>query len=258
NLASSHARGHRLLLLNPDTVVMDRAIDRLNDFANKNPKASIWGGRTFFEDGRLNPASCWGRMTVWNQFCRTVGLTALFSKSEVFNGETFGNWQRDSVRHVDIVSGCFLLIDTKLWNDLNGFAPIFFMYGEEADLCLRAKQKGARPTITPDAAIIHIGGASERVRADKVIKLLTAKSELIERHMSGWERAIARTCLHIWPRTRWLAGKLKSLAKPSPDLTEQTEAWAEVINRKVEWHNGFANPALGTITPSTGLAAANP
>ncbi|MEO1282485.1 MAG: glycosyltransferase family 2 protein [Pseudomonadota bacterium] len=262
NLASAHAHGDRILLLNPDTVVMDAAIDRLQDFADENPDARIWGGRTFFEDGRLNPASCWRRMTIWNQFCRTSGLTGLFPAKDFFNGETFGGWQRDTVEYVDIVSGCFLLIDRTLWRDLNGFAPVFFMYGEEADLCLRAAAKGARPLITPDAAIIHIGGASETVRADKVVRLLAAKSELIERHMTGWQRTATRTLLHLWPLTRWVAGKLAAIIKPSDKLKDQTEAWADVIRRKPEWQNGFTETAGktgdGHTMPPGQLAQVNP
>src|SRR5688572_24667662 len=48
NVASTEARGDYLLLLNPDTVVLDRAIDRLVAFADANPDAGIWGGRTLY------------------------------------------------------------------------------------------------------------------------------------------------------------------------------------------------------------------
>jgi GT2 family glycosyltransferase len=43
NLAAEHATGSYVLLLNPDTVVCDRAIDRLVAFARANPQALIWG-----------------------------------------------------------------------------------------------------------------------------------------------------------------------------------------------------------------------
>jgi GT2 family glycosyltransferase len=59
NLAAVDARGEYLLLLNPDTVVQGSAIDRLLLFARGRPEAGIWGGRTVFADGKLNPMSCW-------------------------------------------------------------------------------------------------------------------------------------------------------------------------------------------------------
>ena len=45
------ARGEYILLLNPDTLVLDRAIDRLVAFAERTPEAGIWGGRTLNGDG---------------------------------------------------------------------------------------------------------------------------------------------------------------------------------------------------------------
>ncbi len=38
-----------------------------------------------------------------------------------------------------MVQGCFLLIRRELWEALGGFDLSFVMYGEEADLCRRAR-----------------------------------------------------------------------------------------------------------------------
>jgi GT2 family glycosyltransferase len=100
NLAATHATGDLLLLLNPDTVVLPGAIDALVDFALARPVARIWGGRTLFADGRLNPSSAWGRMTLWRLLCRASGLTAIGRGTTLFNGEAIGGWARNSVREV--------------------------------------------------------------------------------------------------------------------------------------------------------------
>ena len=115
-------------------------------------------------------------MSLWNLFCRAVGLTGLFPQSRLFNAEAYGGWKRDTEREVDIVTGCFFLIEHRFWDTLGGFDPLFFMYGEEADLCLRARPLGARPRITPDARIVHYGGASERVRAEQIIRVSLRQS----------------------------------------------------------------------------------
>lgn len=239
NRASVEAQGEFLLLLNPDTVVKDQAIDRLLSFARCEPLAKIWGGRTLFPDGSLNPSSCWGRITFWNLFCRTTGLTGIFKNSELFNGEAYGGWLRDRVRAVDIVSGCFFLIRRDLWNKLGGFSPIFFMYGEEADLCLRAKNAGARPMITPEATIIHLGGASERARTEKMIKLLAAKATLIERHFSGLSRPLAHLLLASWPATRWLAYAAAYQATRNESYASSMTAWKEIWSARAKWSRGY-------------------
>ena len=148
NIAAKHARGRKILLLNPDTIILDHAIDKLYQFALTKPECHIWGGRTVFADGKLNPQSCWRCAGLWSVFCSTVGLS-LLKRSSIFFSEGYGGWDRDTVRRVDIVSGCFLLTDRDLWEELQGFNPLFFMYGEEADYCLRARQLGARPMIYP-------------------------------------------------------------------------------------------------------------
>ena len=240
NLAAKSARGRYILLLNPDTVVLDGAIDKLVAFARKQPDARIWGGRTLFADRSLNPSSCWGRMTLWNQFCRATGLTGIFASTELFNGEAIGGWQRDSERNVDIVSGCFFLIETELWVGLDGFDPLFFMYGEEADLCLRAHAFSARPAITPDATIIHYGGASERARTDKMVRLLAAKSSLIGRHWNEYSIAAGRALLAAWPLSRALATTIQSKITKNPSTHAAAKAWREIWARRAEWRNGYA------------------
>lgn len=243
-LAARHAHGRYILLLNPDTIVRDRAIDKLVAFARAHPKARIWGGRTLYPDGRLNPSSCWGRMTLWNAFCRTAGLTGLFPASSLFNSEAYGDWQRDSVSEVDIVSGCFFLIERELWQGLHGFDPVFFMYGEEADLCLRARAFSARPMVTPEATIIHYGGASERARAGKMVKLLAAKSTLIARHWTPALALLGQLLLTAWPATRAVACTLAAAVTGSVQLRETAREWREIWARRNEWRRGYAtNPS---------------
>ncbi len=235
NAAAVHASGRRLLLLNPDTVVLDNAIDRLAAFADACPDARIWGGRTVFADGSLNPASCWGRQTLWSVTAEALGANAFFPNSKLLNPEGLGGWKRDSVRRVDIVSGCFFLIDAPLWQDLGGFDSDFFMYGEEADLCLRARKLGADPVVTPDATIVHYGGASETVRADKVIRLFRAKSLLLRRH---WPRPLAAYGVAMLRLHSLVRGGLYTLAskvRRRPSFADSAAAWMRVWTTRRDW-----------------------
>ncbi len=239
NLAAQHASGRYVLLINPDTVVLDRAVDRLREFAEARPEAMIWGGRTVFADRTLNAASCWSRMTLWNLLCRAVGLTGMFPTTELFNGEAYGGWRRDTTREVDIVSGCFLMTPRALWNELGGFDERFFMYGEEADLCLRARALGARPCVTPAATIIHHGGASEATRAGKSIKLLAAKASLIDRHWSPLMRPLGLALLEAWPLTRWFARAAQAAVTGSAAASDTAAMWHEVWSARRAWRKGY-------------------
>lgn len=237
NLAAKDARGEYLLLLNPDTVVLEKAIVRLLDFARRVPDAGIWGGRTLFGDRRLNPSSCWARPTPWSLFCIATGLAKVFRSVSLFNPEAFGGWDRSTERQVDIVSGCFLLLKRATWETLGGFDPAFFMYGEEADLCLRAHRLGAKPRVTPEATIVHYGGASEKARADKLVRLFKAKRLLFERHCSPPARWWCTRMLDLWVVTR-LAGA--ALGKLLGRGAAAWQTWTNVHAQRSQWHGTAA------------------
>lgn len=238
NYLAERARGQRLLLLNPDTVVLHGAVDNLWHFANSHAKANLWGGRTLFGDHSLNPSSCWGAPTPWSALSLGLGLARAFPRSPIFHPEGLGAWKRDSVREVPIISGCFLMIDAALWHDLDGFHADFFMYGEDADLCLRAGAHGARPLITPEATIIHYGGASERgVRAGKMIRLFTAKAQLYRKFWGGLSGRFGLYTLDLWTLVRCFAFWVLSLVgKGSP---ASRESWQEIWRGRSAWHQAF-------------------
>ncbi len=178
-----------------------------------------------------------------------------FLPQRFFNSEAIGGWRRDSVRRVDIVSGCFFLIETALWRGLKGFDPLFFMYGEEADLCLRAHHFSARPMITPAATIVHYGGASERVRTDKVVRLLAAKASLIDRHWSVDLAPVGRILLAAWPLSRLIATSVAAAASGSHPKIDAARSWREVWSRRGEWRRGYAALTATELQPSAKGAA---
>lgn len=237
NIAAAVARGRYLLLLNTDTVVLDGAIDKVVAFARANPRAKLWGGRTLWEDGTLNPTSVWKRITPWSAFSFAVGLRGALSRYELFNPEGMGHWQRDTVREVDIVAGCFLLMERSFWNQLDGFDARFFMYGEEADLCARARAAGARPLMTPEATIIHYGGKSAASHSSKIVYVMGARIGLVQSQSGPLGGAFGRlACIaHVGIRAYayGLLNRLKS-KRFDANAREWGQAWA----RRDEWRNG--------------------
>ena len=189
NVAATYARGEWLLLLNPDTVVLDGALDRLIGFARDHPGRGLYGGRTLYPNGRLNPGSCWGRPTLWSTFCFASGLSTVLSGSALFDPESLGGWQRDTVREVGMVTGCLLLVHRDLWARLGGFDERFFMYGEDLDLSERVCAMGLSPLITPDATIVHVVGGSSGAGGAKMAQILQARVTVMRKH---WPPARAR------------------------------------------------------------------
>jgi GT2 family glycosyltransferase len=256
NVAAARARGRWLLLLNPDTVILDHAIDRLHQFANANPHCRIYGGRTVFADGTLNPASCWGFPTLWSIFCFATGLTTL-RRTAIFNPESYVGWKRDTVRAVDIVSGCFLLIDRDFWQQLDGFDAEFFMYGEDADLCHRACKLGARPTITPAATIVHHGRASEPRYAEQRVKILAAKISALRRHYPPFTIFAGQLLYTMLPLWRLLLYDTAAVLSGRVDLRAKARDWRHVWQNRQRWTSGWNDVAVTSArqAPDKGASA---
>jgi GT2 family glycosyltransferase len=238
NVVAREARGTYLLLLNPDTLVLDHAIDRIVAFAERTPQAGIWGGRTLHGDRSLNPGSVFGRVTLWSLFCRASGLALIFRRSAFFNPEEMGAWDRGDERDVDVVQGSFFLIRRDLWMELGGFDASFVMYGEEADLCRRARAHGAQPRMTPEAAIVHFHGASSR-RADREIMTLKAQATMIRRHFPAWQQPLGLFLLAAWPWSRMVSGGALARLSGCVHFAEAARIWGDVWRARADWRRGY-------------------
>ncbi len=234
NRLAELADSEYILLLNPDTLVMEHAVERLLAFADRKPEAKLWGGKTLFPNGSLNPTSCWGFPSLRSLFFDAIGLRTLFRGSAWTNPEGIGGWQRNTEREVDMISGCLLLIKRAFWSELGGFSPLFWMYSEDADLCMRARKVGAQPRFTPDVVIVHIGGASERVRSAKRIRLNTAKALFYKQHWNGVSAAIGSFLLRLHAINR-LAAFTVLAATRGEVYSERREEWRQIWRARGAW-----------------------
>ncbi len=93
---------------------------------------------------------------------------------------------------------------------------------------------GHRCLICPEATIIHYGGASEKVRAGKMVRLFTAKAMLFDRHWSPPWRWFGVFCLDLWAFTRMTALALASRIQRRRDESYRT--WRDIWGQRGQWH----------------------
>lgn len=239
NLAARDARGRYLLLLNPDTLLRHDAVTAIVDFAGRCPDALIWGGRTVFADGSLNPTSCWRDPGLWSLVSQLSGLSRVLSRSELFNWEAYGGWQRDRERRVDIVTGCFLLIERSFWESLDGFDPDYFMYAEETDLCYRARLCGARPAFTPTAEIVHYDGASEAIRGPRMVRIFQGRVTYFRKHWSIPRRTAALALVRGFVLSRVLGYDILARVAGHNRFSGTAEQWMYVWRHRADWLSGY-------------------
>lgn len=235
NLGAARARGRFLLFLNPDTRARPGLAGALLDAAGRHPDAGVYGGRTLTATGELDPRSCWALPSLWSTFCFAFGLSTVFPQSKLFDPESLGRWRRDSEREVGMVTGCLLMISRELWDRLGGFDERYFMYGEDADLNLRARRLGARPLITPDAMVEHVAGASAPP-PQRLVMIMRGKATYVRRNW-GWFGAR----LGVWLLLTGTALRAAGAARGMRRLGGEGR-WAHAWRERGEWRMGWTLP----------------
>ena len=165
NLGVTHATGRAILFLNPDTEIISWDNQSLNYFTSKT--AGIVGLQVLNSDNSLQ---------------YTIGkfpniLRIIFDRIPLLRNHFGMVLRNDSIyrntTEIDWVSGCALLIDKRVFEQLGGFDKHIFMYGEDMDLCYRAKKNGYKVIYDPCSTVRHYdeGNTSTSKRPNKYLRM---------------------------------------------------------------------------------------
>lgn len=147
NAGAKAARGTNLLFLNNDTQVTPGWLDQLLICFKDESDCGIAGSRLVYPDGRLQEAG---------------GI--VYSNADGWNYGRFESPEDPRFRYrrdVDYVSGASLMIQSTLFNQLNGFdsryAPAYY---EDTDLAFAVRAAGKRVIYQPESVVVHFEGIS--------------------------------------------------------------------------------------------------
>lgn len=158
NLGATLATGKYLFFLNPDTLLINNAVNILFHYMESHPETGICGGNMY--KGDMTPAS-----SLYN----TDFLT--YEYKIIFNIKRTPGFNYSKVpQNVLVIVGADLFIRKDVFDEVNGFDPDFFMYFEEVDLCYRTRKAGHAVTSVPDAQIIHLQGGSAENKSEDLGK----------------------------------------------------------------------------------------
>ena len=161
--------------LNPDTVLIDGSLEKINQYFKTHPDVGVIGASLVTDDGRPEPWSFGMTQTLFglfrNKLCR-------FPRHVAGLGEGF---------RVEWVSGAAMFVRTDLFRRLHGFDEEFFLYFEDMDLCERARQAGASVTYVQDIVFRHHGGATQSSRPDQKRRYYASQDRYFAKHRPKWE-----------------------------------------------------------------------
>jgi GT2 family glycosyltransferase len=154
------AKGRYVLLLNPDTVVLDGAVQKSVAYADDHQDVGVLGCQVWL-NGKEIQQTCFSFPSVCSLIMQKTGLCRMFPRSGVFGWEKMAGWNRDTEREVDVVSGMFMLVRREAIEQVGLMDEAYFVYAEETDWCFRFKKAGWKCVFTPTARIIHLDGGSK-------------------------------------------------------------------------------------------------
>lgn len=154
NLAWPLCTGELLFLLNPDTRVLPGCLSALIQYMEAHPKIGMAGTAVFDEQQRP-------QATVNREY-----------PGGHYTGDLFSGLPGE----IAWLLGASLVVRRHVMEQVQGFDPDYFLYGEDIDLSLRIRKAGWSLGYIPEAHIIHLEGQSERS---------TPYATLFEKKMQG-------------------------------------------------------------------------
>lgn len=216
NRAAGEAKGRHLLMLNPDTVVGEGALARLVSFLDSEPEAGAAGPRLVNEDGSLQ-FSCRRFPGALAAVFRNTPLGRLAPGNRYTRDYLMSDWDHGEEREVDWISGAAMCIRREAWEGVGGFDEGYFMYAEDMDWCLRAREAGWRICYVPEAVVVHrIGRSSDQRATAMVLEFHRSMARFYwKHHARRWPRGLRWVpAMGIWARaavvlvqTVWAVGR---------------------------------------------------
>jgi len=159
NIGIRESKGRYICLVNSDVVILDDCIDRLLEYMESHPKIGILGPQILDKNKNIQ-RSCMGFPTIWNTFCRALALDTIMPRTRLFGGYLMTYWSHNTIQEVDVINGCFWMMQRESINRVGLLDERFFIYSEDKDWCKRFWEAGWKVVYYPEAKALHFGGAS--------------------------------------------------------------------------------------------------
>jgi GT2 family glycosyltransferase len=154
NLGIKQSESNFVMLLNPDTVMVPGAIEKLYFFLKKHPKVGICGPQLRFPNGQIQ-MSCRKFPTWKTAIVRRSPFRRFFINSKENKHHLGYDVDHSKTQSVDWLLGACMLIRKKTIEDIGLFDEKYYLYVDDIDYCYRAWKKGWEVWYVPDSLIIH-------------------------------------------------------------------------------------------------------
>ncbi|MDO8669580.1 MAG: glycosyltransferase family 2 protein [Candidatus Buchananbacteria bacterium] len=167
NQALKLAQGEYILLLNPDTEILNGSLKKAVAFMKANAGCGALGAKLLWPDKSLQ-LSVRRFPTFLPIFLMFIKAPKLFKRIKSIERYLYADFDYTRLQEVDQIMGAFMMLPKKVVAKIGFLDERFFIWFEEVDLCQRIKKSGLQVIYNPDIEIIHYGGQS--FAQEKIIK----------------------------------------------------------------------------------------
>ncbi|MBZ5502715.1 MAG: glycosyltransferase family 2 protein [Acidobacteriia bacterium] len=237
NAGIQASTGQYVLILHPDTVIHDGALDRWVEFADRHPEAGGFGCRVLNPDGsdQMAPRPF---PTLRGYWIAALYLWPFAHLSDTFHSDTYVGWNGDSERQIDCQADCCILLRGNVLKRFNGFDEQFFYQYAAADLCRRLGDAGYSIAYTPAAIVTHLGSYSaNRFPIRFKLEKYRSRYRYFYKHFGPRGAIRCRRATLAGIRIRQLGYTMLNFIRPKDAVTKRLELFRAVA----EW-NQRVNP----------------
>jgi GT2 family glycosyltransferase len=173
--------GRHVLFLNPDTRAEEGALAVLVRTLDADGGLGAVGPQLLNEDGSVQP-SVRTDPTVAALLHQYTPLRLLRILAPAYHRYKRRDMGFRSAADVDTLMGAALCVPRRVLDEVGPMDERFFVYHDDADLCLRIRQAGYRVRFEPSARITHVGGVSAGHAASGVLYLRSLYRFLYKHH----------------------------------------------------------------------------
>ena len=163
NIALRASTAPYVLLLNPDTEVLEGSLDHMIDLMRERPDVGMAGCRLVLRDGRFDHAAKRSFPTPVSALAHFTGIGRRAGASPALAQYRAPELGEHETGEVDAVNGAFMLVRRAALEDVGLLDEQYWLYMEDLDWCYRFKQAGWPVLYDGRASVVHVkGGTSVR------------------------------------------------------------------------------------------------
>jgi len=159
NLAISEARGDYILLVNPDVVFTENAVQKIEERMQNDADVGIGGISLRNSDGSRQHC-VWRFPTPVDQLLLMLKVPHAFPNIGPIRRYLMRDFDYSRTQDVDQVMGAFFCIRRETLADIGPLDDGFFVWYEEVDFCRRARTAGWRTRYYADVSARHEGAGT--------------------------------------------------------------------------------------------------